>query len=192
MEYTTEWHDQHAQAWRELVHYNPPKSYLEIGIYEGASMAWISEHSPQTRYITGIDPWISDNEHANTDMTQIERRFKQNLQELKTKWPSKTYNIHKQPSLIALTQLMARSQQFDWIYIDGNHMSDAVLLDITLSWRLLNTDGMMILDDYAWPTTDTDPRHCPRLAIDAFLQIHTDYTIWPQTGYQMILQKKIK
>ena len=191
MEFTRHWHDQHSIAWSELVHYNPPKRYLEIGIYEGASMAWISLNSPETKHITGCDPWLSENEHSNTDMMEIEQRFKQNLQELKRSYPSKIYNIHKQPSLIALTQLMARSETFDWIYIDGNHTSDAVLLDITLSWRLLNNKGMMILDDYAWPTQDQDPRNCPRLAIDAFLKIHKDYTVWPQSGYQMIIQKKV-
>lgn len=187
MEFTRHWHDQHSPAWQELAYYKPPNTYLEIGIYEGASMAWVTENTP-VKELTGIDAWRSENEHAHTDMRSCEVRFKQNLQELKRSYPSKRFDIYKLTSEQALPYLLTKQMRYDWIYIDGNHDASAVLLDLTLSWRLLNDDGLVILDDYAWP--NDNERLTPKMSIDFFMSIHTDYTIWPQSGYQMIIQKK--
>ena len=39
---------------------------------------------------------------------------------------------------------------FDLIYVDGDHSSDQVYMDINNSWKILNKNGILILDDYLW------------------------------------------
>lgn len=90
---------------------------------------------------------------------------------------------------------MNRTLMYDWIYIDGSHRAQDVLTDLTMAWHLLHPSGLLILDDYAWPSVEAvtlnqvDVYMTPKLAIDAWMRVHKDYTIWPQSGYQMILQK---
>ena len=38
--------------------------------------------------------------------------------------------------------------KFDLIYIDGNHLFDFVVRDITNSLNFINRDGIIVLDDY--------------------------------------------
>ena len=42
------------------------------------------------------------------------------------------------------------SENFDLIYVDGDHASEQVSLDINNSWKILNKGGYLILDDYLW------------------------------------------
>jgi hypothetical protein len=42
------------------------------------------------------------------------------------------------------------NKKFDLIYVDGDHNSEQVSLDIKNSWKILNKGGYLILDDYMW------------------------------------------
>lgn len=190
MKLTHNWHSQHDTAWRELAHYVPPTSYLEIGSYEGASMIWVVENCKRVRMIAAIDSWTSQDEHKDTDMIQVETTFRSNLRQLERENKNISFDVYKKPSHTGLAHLMGRTLMFDWIYIDGSHRAEDVLTDLTMAWHLLHPSGLMILDDYAWP--NLDPKKTPKLAVDAWMAVHDDYTVWPQTGYQMILQKHNK
>lgn len=51
------------------------------------------------------------------------------------------YSIH------ALSNLIKSNQKFNFIFIDGNHRFDDILVDFYLADQLLNTGGYLILDD---------------------------------------------
>jgi predicted O-methyltransferase YrrM len=163
---------------------------LEIGTYEGASAAWVSEHCNKLRTVTCIDTWTSTEEHKDTDMIQVEVRFRQNLKQLEKTYNYITYHIHKKPSTYALGNMLTQTVKYDWIYIDGSHKASSVLTDLTMAWHLLHRGGLMILDDYAWRPEGTQAYDRPKLAIDSWMQVNKDYTVWPQTNYQMILHKQ--
>jgi predicted O-methyltransferase YrrM len=184
---TKKWHDQHEIAWQELVFYAPPTSYLEIGSYEGASAIWMAKNNKRIRSITCIDNWSNNDEHSDTDMIQVEVNFRHNIKLLEQEYKNISFDVYKMSSHRGLAHLMGKTLMYDWIYIDGSHRARDVLTDLTMAWHLLHPTGIMILDDYLWPNTDA--KQAPRLAIDSWMEIHDDYTTWPQTGYQMIIQK---
>ncbi len=42
------------------------------------------------------------------------------------------------------------SKTFDLIYIDGNHRAPQVKKDLDNSLKILNNNGILIIDDYLW------------------------------------------
>ena len=45
--------------------------------------------------------------------------------------------------------------EYDFIYIDGDHHSEAVYLDLVLGWHILKYDGIISGDDYNWVSKST-------------------------------------
>jgi predicted O-methyltransferase YrrM len=78
---------------------------------------------------------------------------------------------------------------FDFIYIDGSHNAADVLEDAVLSWRLLKPGGILTFDDYEWRWY-SDPKYQPKMAIDAWMQIHEDKYDLVRKEYQVTVRKK--
>ena len=68
-----------------------------------------------------------------------------------------------------LRLLEENHRAFDFIYVDGSD----VLVDLVLGFRLLTIGGLCICDDYLWEG-QSDPRHSPKMAIDAFSSIFSE------------------
>lgn len=112
-------------------------------------------------------------------------------------WPMFTYE--------ALTQhLLPQRMTFHVIYVDADHTSVGTLNDLVASWQLLSEGGVMIIDDYLWPSssmaqcaniadphTMDHPLH-PKRAIDAFLCVYREELKVLHSGYQVIVQKVVK
>jgi len=167
---------------------------LEIGSFEGKSTVWWAENllvnSKST--ITCLDPWISyiqnsksyseyDKDTAGYDISKgevtmfgVEDRFLANIKKSKK---SNQINIRKGFSFDVLPKLNTENKKFDIIFIDGNHTSPFVITDAVFSWYLLNRGGIMIFDDYLWgnPVAKGKPTLSPKLAIDSFINIFSDY-----------------
>jgi predicted O-methyltransferase YrrM len=45
---------------------------------------------------------------------------------------------------------LTNSMKYDLIFVDGDHSSNQVKIDINNSWEILNKGGYLILDDYMW------------------------------------------
>jgi predicted O-methyltransferase YrrM len=58
-------------------------------------------------------------------------------------------------SIHALSDLIRRGEKFDFIYIDGNHRFDDVIVDFYLSDQLLRLGGLIVLDDKWMPSVQT-------------------------------------
>ena len=43
---------------------------------------------------------------------------------------------------------LLNKKTFDVIYIDGHHLAEQVYKDAVNSWKFLNTNGLLIFDDY--------------------------------------------
>jgi hypothetical protein len=78
--------------------------------------------------------------------------------------------------------LANRTEQYDFIYIDGDHTPKAVINDGVLAWDLLKVGGIMAFDDYLWQHPNGDPFR-PGPAIDLFQQMYTKRK--PNTGKQL-------
>lgn len=76
-------------------------------------------------------------------------------------------------SIKALGLLREENAVFDFIYVDGSHQRDDVMIDCLGAWRLLRAGGVMLMDDYTWKPENLDAmRVAP--AVDTFLAWHDD------------------
>jgi predicted O-methyltransferase YrrM len=127
-----------AQFISKLLHDTQPARTIEIGCAEGASSLTIMSSLPQESKHTIVDPFQT------------------------TYWESKGLNLLKKfnyanfcliekGSEIALPELLAKGEKFDFGFIDGYHTFDHTLLDAFYLVKMLNIGGMLIIDDVQMP-----------------------------------------
>jgi predicted O-methyltransferase YrrM len=158
---------------------------LEIGSYQGRSTVWLLENilTDDTSSITCIDTFAGSAEHLidfQYDLQTLFQVFCYNISKFKNK-----VNIIKNKSQIVLKQI---NEQYDFIYIDGDHTASSVIEDAILSFSLLKNGGIMIFDDYMWSCHKT-PIDDPKPAIDAFLLIYADKINVLLKNSQVIIEK---
>jgi len=120
---------------------------LEIGSWEGLSSYFILYEMPSA-HLTCVDTWEGADEHKDgtadsaTIFSQIEQNFDKNLSSF-----SYRLSKHKGTSLSFFTKSNIRNH-YDFVYIDGSHHCDDVLLDAIKSFEMLKVGGIMVFDDY--------------------------------------------
>jgi predicted O-methyltransferase YrrM len=88
----------------------------------------------------------------------------------------------------ALGILREENAVFDFIYVDGSHRRDDVMIDCLGAWRLLREGGVMLMDDYNWlPGHPDAERVAP--AVDAFLAWHPDAEVILKAD-QVVVRKR--
>lgn len=183
--FTNSWFDRHKAVWGPLLNELSPARILEVGSYEGNSTTYLIETLASQRdvEIHCIDSWEGGIEHkaggsAAADMTEVEARFHHNLKVARSRASHEVgIAIHKGLSNAQLPRLLAEGKQgyFDLVYIDGSHQAPDVLLDAVLGFELLSAQGIIVFDDYLWQEPlagGVDPIRCPKVAIDAFVNIY--------------------
>ena len=169
--FTTNWFSiENARLWLRAFKLDRQKirNVLEIGSWEGRStifLAWLFYNAQ----ITCIDSFEGGDEHRrgefeNTKLSDVEQRFLKNTSHF-----NERLNIAKGRSSERLIVLATTSQKFDFIYVDGSHFYDDVMIDTILSWKLLANGGFLVWDDYFWSMKKVYGKLNPRLAIDQFL-----------------------
>jgi hypothetical protein len=104
------------------------------------------------------------------------------------KKPTQTVEPMAVMSYHGLAQLIVDQRQFDLVYVDGSHRSDAVLADAVMAFGLLKSDGYMIFDDYLW-TQSPDVLDHPKMSIDAFVNMFQKHIRIGMINYQYVIQK---
>ena len=116
----------------QIFEYFLPKSlnkkfnYLEIGTYEGLSLLYVLNKYKNIN-VTGVD------------IVNILNKKIKNHKNLK---------MFKSDSIIALRKLKQENQKFNYIYIDGLHNGEHIIVDAIESFKLLEYQGIMIFDDF--------------------------------------------
>ena len=120
-----------------------------------------------------MDTFEEGSEHARdtTDMASVHEAFFRNVG--KTGRSDSVRVLEERSDTGLLRLLQENHEAFDFIYVDGSHLSTDVLVDLVLGFRLLNVGGLCICDDYLWEG-QSDPRHSPKMAIDAFSSIFSE------------------
>ena len=186
--FTQDWFSCYIHNWTHFLKElkdKPNLRFLEIGSYQGRSTVWLLENilTDDTSSITCIDTFEGSAEHLidfQHDLLTLFQVFSHNISKFKNK-----VNIIKNKSQIALKQL---NEQYDFIYIDGDHTASSVIEDAILSFPLLKKGGIMIFDDYMWSCHKT-PIDDPKPAIDSFLLIYADKINVLFINTQVIIQK---
>lgn len=151
-----------------------PKSCLEIGTFEGRFAIWLAE--TYKCKVTTIDPFDGG---VYGIAPEVFKEAYRNCTTNFSKCKQPIELIHK-TSFEALIELYSANQKFDFIYIDGSHRSAEVLEDLVLAYRLLENNGVILLDDSVyWKARNhitnelnLDVTESPRLAVDSFIHIH--------------------
>ena len=107
-------------------------NYLEVGSHEGMSLLNVLTQYKNVR-ATSIDIW-SDN--------IIEKTFDENLKHFKN------CTKIKDDSIVSLRKLKNGDKKFDYIFIDGLHEGDHILIDAIQAFKILKINGIMIFDDF--------------------------------------------
>jgi predicted O-methyltransferase YrrM len=151
--------------------------YLEIGVFEGASLIWMLENimTHDTAKVTCIDLFPDDLEQIflfNLDLSGSEHKV----------------TTIKERSVTALRKFPFDS--FDIIYVDASHTADNVMSDTMLCWPLLKPGGLLIFDDYLLDAKLQPEEFRPQVAIDAFITAYRNHIEIVHRGYQVIARKR--
>lgn len=186
------WNEDHYKNFNRLkrvyYHQNDLK-FLEIGVFEGRSSVWFLDNllGGKNCELICIDPDITENGRYNLNF-------------------HKNVILREDYSKNILPQFYIDLEQFDFIYVDGDHNAPALLLDLVLSWKILKIGGILLIDDYEMKAIDpwfyesnhlfkNNPRlnftH-PRFAIDAFVSIYRGQYKMIINNYQIGLLKSIE
>lgn len=168
-------------------HLPTPVRYLEIGAYEGNTVAFVHALLDGKVHTTIVDPFTDYSELAGTNMSQAFATFSANIEAIGAK---DAVRVLKGRSIDQLPKLIDAGEQFDLIFIDGSHAILDVMLDAVLAWRLLARGGLMIFDDYWYRRPDLGRSFRPKLAVDAFVGAVSHEIEVVDVASQVFIRKK--
>jgi hypothetical protein len=189
-------------TWRSLLlpHLGRVNAYLEIGVSEALSFRWVLEHLKPAD-ADGVDPYWPARQFGDhpREAQQRKQRAIDNLMLWGGEVFAGDYDVtfrKGEPGEYQCATLSFKSSEqflvdagpsaeyYDLIYIDGNHNASDALLDVVLSWRLLKTGGVMIVDDVdqryrgnrprAWHAADAFER-CFDSLFDTLYKTHRQF-----------------
>jgi Methyltransferase domain len=144
----------------ELLRNAQPEKTLEVGLATGSSAVTICKfHKSSGRGShTAIDPFQSATTAWNGE----------GVRQIRDAGLSDFFHLIENFDYLALPQLVADKQQFDFILIDGWHSFDYTLLDLFYADLLLREGGVLVIHDTGWPAVH---RAC------RFLETHKPYKL---------------
>jgi hypothetical protein len=167
---------------------------LEVGTYAGISLINIVKLIPNSIGF-GIDKWSNYIENCNNNNTvemlnnidelKVEASFYKNIEVEGLK--ERIHGI-KADSYEVLFEMMKENKMFDFIYVDGSHLSFDCYSDLMISWRLLEKGGILAIDDYLYNTQGAVV-DSPFEGINHFLKKHDKEIKILHKGYRVFLQK---
>jgi hypothetical protein len=181
--FSSDWFSHNIQYWQNIFEkkefFDSDLNVLEVGSWEGLSAVYILSTLKKSN-LTCVDTWNGSDEHESLDVKKIEENFDKNTSAFMgrvKKFKVRSYDFFS-----------SNRQFYDFIYIDGSHYSDDVLIDAIKSWQLLKLGGVVIFDDYLWQFYDRSSDN-PALAINLFLKLKQKQYRILHAGYQIALEK---
>lgn len=159
---------------------------LEVGTYAGISLINIVKSIPNSIGF-GVDKWENYDEINllnNIDELEVESSFYKNII---TEGLEDRIKGIKGDSGEILFQMMMDKEDFDFIYIDGSHLSFDCYSDLIISWRLLNKGGLLAIDDYLY--NHGDFINSPFEGVNHFLKKYKNEITILHKDYRIFLQK---
>lgn len=139
-------------------------TFLQLGTYTGDASLWMLDNvlTGDSSVLIDVDTWQGSDEEVHKKM---------DFSEVESVYDSKVKGRTIKQKMTSFQYLLNAYFYFDFIYVDADHTTVGVVLDAELSWRLLNTGGIMAFDDYTWGS-NLPPYKRPKLGIDLFLERH--------------------
>ena len=155
---------------------------LEVGSYEGRSAIFFLKTFPNANIIC-VDTWSGSDEHNQYNFTVVEKNF-----DINTNYYQNN-NCLKKIKDTSNIFFSNNFETFDLIFVDGDHSSHQVKLDIENSWKVLNKGGYLLLDDYLW-WYYKDLQKNPSSSINNFIINNLSDISILKIWNQVIIQKK--
>jgi predicted O-methyltransferase YrrM len=179
--YTKTWFT-HSELRYHLVNFlNKTKEYniLEIGCYEGLSSVFFADNfiNNKNSSLTCVDPFlhIDNNDHHLLLQNCEEFNFDYNISNCKN---TNKIIIHKITSDIFFEK---NNKIYNFIYIDGCREPEFVKRDIENSFKFLEKDGIIWIDDYGSGYS--------KKQMDDFLEKYIGQYVVIHKGYQLAMRK---
>lgn len=173
LQLSTDWFSGHLPYWLSMIDEHdlrkPNIKALEIGSWEGLSSYFILSEMPGA-HLTCVDTWEGADEHKDGSVSsalvlnQIEQTFDKNLLPFKSRLTK-----YKGTSLSFFNSNHSLCH-YDFIYVDGSHHIDDVIVDAFKSFEMLKVGGIMVFDDYFWRYYPQALDN-PAAAINIFLRV---------------------
>ena len=157
------------------------KDILEIGSYEGRSAIFFLKNFSDSK-ITCVDTWVGSDEHSNLTFKLIEKNFDFNTSFYQSN------NILMKHKMTSNEFFKKNYKYYDLIYVDGDHSSDQVKIDLINSWNALKNGGFLVLDDYMW-WYYKDLKKNPSTPINDFIKTNISNISKLVVWHQVIIQK---
>jgi len=145
-----------AAGLSRIVTERRPRRCLEIGMAHGVASLAILEATGGT--LVSVDP-NQTAEFGNIGSANV----------VAAGWADR-HELVEEPDYLALPALLRRGERFDFVFVDGWHSFDHVVLDLFYADKLLETGGVIGFDDCQMPATRRALR---------FLQTHKPYQELP-------------
>lgn len=158
----------------------PGLRFLQIGAFTGDASVWLLDNVLTGRGSTlvDVDTWAGSDENAHDgfDWADVERAYRAKV------------GLRAQQVIDTSAGFFARNRdEFDFIYVDGDHTPATVLADGVAAYRALKVGGLLAFDDYPWVNPRTGDG--PALAIDAIEACHRGRLRLVQAGPQAWFRK---
>ena len=131
-----------------------------------------------------VETFQGSDEHSKLDFSKVEKNFYYNLSNFKDR-----YQIFKMTSDDFFKDRLTH-KMYDFIYIDGSHFSEQVYKDAINSFRCLNTNGIIIFDDFLkkfYKKIDQNPIN----GVISFIKEKKKQIKIMDVGYQICIKKII-
>ena len=178
-----------------LDHFKNRKSkILEIGTFVGTSIIHMLNYLPEAIGFT-IDKWKNYNESFQNKNINLLNNIEQNNTEniyfnnISLSNLSTRITTLKGDSTDMLLFLINNNHFFDFIYVDASHKAFDCYSDMVLSWKLLNKNGILGIDDYLYKINENDNLDRPHEAVNHFLEKYKDEYELINKNYRVFIKK---
>lgn len=168
----------------KMINVNQKFNILEIGCYEGLSACFFSDNllNDKESTLDCVDPFFDSGtvDGITSEFVDINtyNRFKKNISNSKN---SNKITFHKKTSDDFFKD---NKKSFNFIYIDGCHEPDYITRDMENSFKVLNKNGVMWMDDYGGGDGIRQ-----RNTMNKFLIKYEGQYKLVHIGYQLAIQK---
>ena len=162
----------------------------EVGVWKGDfSQMILDKTSPRSLHL--VDPWAYQTDFGDRLFGGLVAQSQEDMdtifQGVQSRFSSyPNVQFHRAYSKNAVDEL--RSNQFDWIYIDGNHYYDFVLEDLQLYSSLIKPGGFLTGDDYKWTSPELNGDLPVKRAVQDFVAANDNARLLSTYGGQFIIQ----
>jgi predicted O-methyltransferase YrrM len=157
---------------------------LEIGCFEGLSTVFFADTfiNDSNSSLTCVDPFltITTNDHTKLLLNNEELNFDYNISNCKNTDKITVYKLTSDDFF----KTKNGNNTYNMIYIDGCHEPDFITRDMENSFRCLEKNGIMWMDDYSGGE-DGKIKH----TMNAFLKKYKDQYEIIHSNYQLAIKK---